>query len=421
MSVTITFVRHARSEANEAEIWQGQGDAPLSETGRSQAAAVGRRLARRKFDLVVSSDLSRAHETALASGHPVETDATWREMNLGAWEGRTFAEVAKEHPDLLEAIRAGEAVRFGKVGESIQEFEDRAHAALEDLVRRVGSGSVAVVTHGGLIDAIAGRLIGRTNSRTYPIVANTSLTEIRYESIGDETPRFRLQTFNDATHLGWNEGFLGRAREEGKAVVGFVRHGVTQANQDRRIQGQTCWGLNDEGRSQAARFARSYGRVDRIWTSPIQRAMETAAALAPPAAIPDDDLKEMGFGTWEGTNYAELLASGDEMVRRIFVEGEDLPRGGAESFSDVANRMRGFLDRLDPRSTERTVAVSHGAAIKSIVADIHGRGTDINRDLAVSHNTGVTHIVLTDDGPWLADWSVAPHITDVTPAADEDD
>jgi len=411
MTVSITFVRHARSEANDAEIWQGQGDAALSPTGLAQARALGERLASRSFDLVVSSDLSRAYETALATGHLVEADPVWREMNLGDWEGRTFTEVAVEHADLLEAIRAGEAVRFGTSGESIQEFEERAHAALAALVDRVGSGSALVVTHGGMIDAIAGRLIGRVGRRTYPIVSNTSLTEIRYESVGDEPARFRLQTFNDATHLGWDEGFLGRMRKEGRPVIGFLRHGVTRANLARTIQGQTCWGLADQGHDQASRFSRAYGPVDRIWSSPIRRAMETAAALAPPMATPDDDLMEMGFGTWEGANYDELIASGDDTVRRVFIDGEDLPRGGAERFSDVAKRMRTFLDRARPDSGERVLAVSHGAAIKSLIADIHGRGTDINRDLAVSHNTGITHIVLTDDGPWLADWSVAPHLT----------
>ncbi|MFP5330879.1 MAG: 2-carboxy-D-arabinitol-1-phosphatase, partial [Acidimicrobiia bacterium] len=340
MTVSITLVRHARSEANEAEIWQGQGDAPLSANGRRQAAALGERLAGRSFDLVVSSDLERAHETALAVGHPVETDPAWREMNLGDWEGRTFAEVAAEHPDLLEAIRAGDAVKFGKVGETIAEFEERAHTALEALAARLGSGSALVVTHGGLIDTFVGRLMGRIDRRTFPIVTNTSLTEIRYEAIGSEPPRFRLQTFNDATHLGWDEGFLGRMRAEGKPVIGFLRHGVTNANQDRRIQGQTCWGLAYEGHAQAAAFARSYGRVDRLWTSPIQRAMETAAALAPPTPLPDDDLMEMAFGEWEGALYDDLIASGDETVRRVFVDGEDLPRGGAERFSDVARRMR---------------------------------------------------------------------------------
>ncbi|HSJ29457.1 MAG TPA: histidine phosphatase family protein [Acidimicrobiia bacterium] len=411
MSVRITFVRHARSEANEAEIWQGQGDAPLSAQGRVQAQAVGRRLAERNFDLVVSSDLARAHETALATGHPVETDTAWREMNLGDWEGRTFAEVAGEHPDLLQSIRRGEAVKFGKIGETIQEFEERAWDAVARLVERVGSGSVLVVTHGGLIDAVVGRMLGRVDRRTFPIATNTALTEVRYEPYGTGSPRYRLHGFNDATHLGWDAGFLGRMREEGNPVIGVVRHGLTHANRDRRIQGQSCWGLADEGRDQAARLAGVYGAVDRIWSSPIQRAMETAAAFAPPEPNPDDDLMEMAFGTWEGSYYEDLIA-GDEVARRVLVDGEDLPRGGAERFSDVVRRMRSFVDRIDAAPGERVVAVSHGLAIKALVADIHGRGSDINDDLAVSRNTGVTHIVVTKDGPWVADWSIAPHLSD---------
>lgn len=412
MTVSITLVRHARSEANEAQIWQGQGDAPLSETGRRQAVQAGRRLARRHFDLVVSSDLVRAHDTARATDHPVETDPVWREMNLGDWEGRTFDEVAQEHPDLLDAIRSGAAVKFGRVGETIEEFEERAMGALHDLARQVGSGSVLVVTHGGLIDVVVGRLLGRVGRRTFPIVTNTALTELRYESFGDEPARFRLQSFNDATHLGWEEGFLGRMRTEGRPIVGFVRHGVTAANKERRIQGQTCWGLDTEGHDQARSFAARYGSVDRLWTSPIPRARQTAEAIAPPSATADEDLMEMGFGTWEGALYDDLIAGGDDAVRRVFVDGEDLPRGGAERFVDVAKRMRTFLDRAVRDPGERVLAVSHGAAIKSLVADIHGRGTDINRDVTVSHNTGVTHIVVTDDGPWVADWSVAPHLTD---------
>jgi broad specificity phosphatase PhoE len=411
MSVRITFVRHARSEANEAEIWQGHGDDPLSAQGRLQAEAVGRRLAGRRFDLVVSSDLARAHETALATGHPVETDPAWREMNLGDWEGRTFAEVAGEHPDLLQSIRRGEAFKFGKVGETIQEFEERAWAAVDRLVERVGSGSVLVVTHGGLIDAIVGRLLGRIDRRTFPIATNTALTEVRHETYGTRGARYRLHGFNDATHLGWEVGFLGRMREAGNPVVGVVRHGLTHANRDRRIQGQSCWGLADEGMDQAADLARVYGAVDRIWSSPIQRAMETAAAFAPPEPTPDEDLMEMAFGTWEGSFYDDLVA-GDDLARRVLVDGEDLPRGGAERFPDVVQRMRSFLGRVEATPGERVVAVSHGLAIKALVAGIHDRGSDINDDLAVSRNTGVTHVVLTKDGPWVADWSVAPHLSD---------
>lgn len=411
MTLSLTLLRHARSEANEAEIWQGQGDAPLSSNGRAQVAAVAERLESRSFDLVISSDLQRARDTAEAAGVPVETDPELREMDLGRWEGRSFEDVAKEHPDLLTAIRRGEAIQFGGDGETLPEFEERAWSALRRIAERVGEGSVLISTHGGWIDAIVGRLIGRTDRRTFPISTNTSLNEIRFEAIGETEPRFRLQTFNDATHLGWDHGFLQRMRKEGNPVIGFVRHGVTEANKSRRIQGQTCWGLADDGHDQAASLAAHYGAVDRVFSSPIQRAAETARAFEPPTAVYDDDLMEMAFGAWEGLLYDELLATDDDIVRRVFVGQEDHPRGGAERFADVSVRMRRFIEAAGVAAGERVVAVSHGAAIKSLIADIHGRGNDINFDLSVSHNTGVTHIVLTENGPWLADWSVAPHLT----------
>jgi len=410
--LSITLLRHARSEANDANVWSGQGDAPLSEAGRAQARLVAERLRQRSFDLVVSSDLQRARDTVTASGHAIETDSRLREIDLGEWEGRSFDDVAKDHPDLLAAIRAGEAVRPGVSGESMQEFEERAWDAVLSIARDVGEGSVLISTHGGFIDAVVGRLIGRTGRRTYPIATNSSLTEIRLSSIGDEEPRFRLQTFNDATHLGWDHGFLGRMRSEGKPVIGMVRHGVTVANRERRIQGQTCWGLAPEGFDQAAALAAHYGHVDEVWASPIRRATETAGAFAAPAIRFDDDLKEMSFGTWEGLLYDDLIASSDPDVRRVFHDLEDLPRGGAERFVDVSARMRAFLERSASGTGRRVVAVSHGAAIKSLLADIHGRGNDINLDVSVSRNTGVSHFVVTDQGPWLADWSVAPHLED---------
>jgi glucosyl-3-phosphoglycerate phosphatase len=185
MPLRITLVRHGRSEANEASIWQGQGNSPLSGEGRAQAAALASRLADQPFDLVVASDLERARATAEALGRPVELDPRFREMDLGGWEGRHFEEVAAEHPDLLEAIRSGEAVRFGGTGETTDEFEARCVAALDDLAARVGEGSVLVATHGGVIDALVGTRLGRVpGRRTFPIVTNTSMTVLRGEGGG---------------------------------------------------------------------------------------------------------------------------------------------------------------------------------------------------------------------------------------------
>ncbi len=409
MSLSITFVRHGRSEANEADIWQGQGDAPLSAEGRRQVRLLGERLDGRQFDLVVSSDLQRARETAEVLGIPVEIDPEWREMDLGAWEGRTFAEVAALHGDLLESIRRGEAVAFGETGETIQEFEDRILGALDRLIDRVGEGRVLIATHGGAIDAVGGRYLGRIQGRrTFPIVTNTSLTTLETGGLRMNQETLRLASFNDASHLGHDVGFLGRLRDDGVPVIGLVRHGVTAANKQGRVQGSSCWGLDDEGHDQAARFAEWYGPVDSLVSSPLQRAAETATAIRE-LFDTDDTLAEMSFGNWEGKLFADLVEDADDQLLAVYRDGEDLPRGETgETFAQVIERMSGFLDRFQPQG--RSLVVSHGAAIRGLIGSVTGRGTEIPDHLGVSLNTGVSHVALTEWGPMLIDYSLAPHL-----------
>ncbi|MDH3518586.1 MAG: histidine phosphatase family protein, partial [Acidimicrobiia bacterium] len=89
----ITFVRHGRSEANEAGVWNGRGDSPLSAEGEQQLGALGPRLARVGFDVVVSSPLERARRTAESFADEVVIDDEFLELDLGRWEGLTGAEV----------------------------------------------------------------------------------------------------------------------------------------------------------------------------------------------------------------------------------------------------------------------------------------------------------------------------------------
>lgn len=403
----IVLVRHAQSAANAAGIWQGQAESSLSDSGYEQVRLLAKRLAGAAFDVVVSSDLERARETAAAAGLPVEVDPDWRELDLGGWEGRSFEEVALAHPDLLQAIRRGEAVAFGGTGETIAEFEQRVLSAFGALAERAGDGSVLVVTHGGVIDALAGRSLGRgADRRTFPVVTNTALTVFE-----GRPGHLRLASFNDATHLGWEAGYLRRQRRAGLPAVAVVRHGITAANRDGRIQGQSCWGLDQEGREQARRLAAWYGPVERVVTSPLARARETALVLAGEGPVEiEPALQEMGFGAWEGEVYVDLLER-DELARRIWAGGEDLPRGHTgESFADVVARVGGFLGGFTADPAQRTVVVSHGAAIRAMVASLSGRGFDIAQTLHTPPNASFSHLVLTPEGPVLADYGLAPHL-----------
>ena len=198
--VRITFVRHGESLANRSGRWQGQGDSPLSERGIAQAKAVGERLKRRKFDRVVSSDLSRAHDTARASGFALTTSREWREFDVGAWEGLTREEVMERYPDEMERLKAGEDVPLGG-GESYAAFSARVDGALHALCASLEEREreVLVVCHGGVIATVMARVLGLRGHKRWPLfrASNTSLTELTFGPDGSQ----ELSVFNDTLHL----------------------------------------------------------------------------------------------------------------------------------------------------------------------------------------------------------------------------
>jgi broad specificity phosphatase PhoE len=136
--------------------------------------------------------------------------------------------------------------------------------------------------------------------------------------------------------------------------------------------------------------------------------METASAFGRPIEEAPE-VMEIAFGEWEGLKGSEFRDR--EYAARIYQHGEDLNRGHTgETFADVAKRMGDFLHSLELDPAQRTVVVSHGAAIRAMIASFQGRGNDINRDLGVPRNTSVTHVALTPRGPMLADYALAPHL-----------
>ena len=411
MRARILLVRHGRSEANDAGLWQGHGDSPLAQTGEAQASALAARLADVRPDRIVASDLLRAQGTAQALGGADVIDPAWKEMNLGDWEGETFERVMERNPDMLTAIRDGEDIRFGHTGETIDEFERRVNGAFDRVADAMEEGqTVIVVTHGGAIDAVVARFLGRVGGRrAYPIATNTSLTEI----VRGRRRGWRLRRFNDALHLDEAAGFLGQAADQGYGVVGLVRHGVTKANIEARVQGQSCWGLDPAGFEQAEAFAARYPQPDVVYSSPQQRALETARAIGAPI-VTDERLMEISFGEWEGRYDDEIRD--DPLVRRIWRDGEDLPRGHTgETFDDVKRRIEAFLADLEVEPGMRALAVSHGVAIRAAVASVLQRGFDIEGDIKGVWNTGVTHLALAGPdarmpGTMLVDFNVRPEV-----------
>ncbi|MDE3231304.1 MAG: histidine phosphatase family protein [Chloroflexota bacterium] len=199
----LLVARHGATAHNENGRITGQTDAPLSALGQRQAEALGERLAGARFDAIVSSDLARAMETAEAvarrMGLPVMIDPDLREIAMGAWEGRVFAELLRDEPEMVRRVELDPLGAWGAPeGETWARFSGRVHGALARWRDHVPAGKVLWVTHGGVVSVLLLRALGLTFDRRRQFRRdNTSLFEFDYTP----TAPIRVLRVNDTGHL----------------------------------------------------------------------------------------------------------------------------------------------------------------------------------------------------------------------------
>ena len=147
----------------------------------------------------------------------------------------------------------------------------------------------------------------------------------------------------------------------------LVRHGETDWNRQRRIQGMTDIPLNDTGRAQATATGKLLARRrwDAVYASPLSRARETASLIAAELGLPEptllDELVERNYGEAEGMDWLQ--------VETQFPHGSAVP--GRESREQVAARVVPALVRLaEERAGQALVVVSHGGAIRAVLNDV---------------------------------------------------
>ena len=157
------MVRHGRTAHNAGGRIQGHLDIPLDETGLRQAATIAPVLAEVGVSVLLTSDLSRACQTAdalaVAAGVPAVVDARLRELHLGAWQGLTLPEAKEQFATEYAAWRAGQDVARGG-GETYRDGAARAVACIEEHLPAAGPGGTLVaVTHGATARATLGALL----------------------------------------------------------------------------------------------------------------------------------------------------------------------------------------------------------------------------------------------------------------------
>lgn len=151
----------------------------------------------------------------------------------------------------------------------------------------------------------------------------------------------------------------------------LARHGRTAWNAAGRFQGCVDIALDDVGRAQAATLARSLaGRLDAVFASDLRRASETARIVSEALAIPllslEPDLRERGYGVFEGLTRAECVARFPD-AWRARERHRNLPPPGGEPHAEVVARMGRGLTRVVEAMRglhQRALIVGHGSSLR---------------------------------------------------------
>ena len=154
-TLRLVLLRHGESTWNELGLIQGHNDeARLTERGRTQARNAAALLASENIDVIFSSDLARAYETAgiVADilGHHVQTTTALRERSLGDLERAPFAEMTPVFSGVEHGVVVDPLAR-PNAGESVEDFYRRVAGFLDELNEERSIKRALLVTHGGTI------------------------------------------------------------------------------------------------------------------------------------------------------------------------------------------------------------------------------------------------------------------------------
>lgn len=199
---TIYLIRHAEADGNLYRRAHGWYDSVITDRGYRQIAALAARFADTHFDAVYSSDRHRTMTTAMSvyktHGLPLTTTPRLREIGVGAWEDRPWAELEREDGARLAQFNTDAEHWFVEGGERLPDVRDRMLGALRDIAEAHPNGTVAVFSHGMAIRLTVGTMQGLSLHEIDGTghAENTAVSCIEYES-----GAFRVVYRDDASHL----------------------------------------------------------------------------------------------------------------------------------------------------------------------------------------------------------------------------
>ncbi|MRG59719.1 histidine phosphatase family protein [Agromyces sp. CFH 90414] len=200
---TFFLARHGETVWHAEHRYAGNSDVPLTRHGLGQAAALGAWAVDAGLDAIVASPLSRAQRSAApaaeTTGLPLRSDDRLVEIDFGAGEGLTPAEIAERYPEEWAGFCREPASNPFPGGESGRAGIARALPVFDELVEEFPEGRVLVVGHATLIRLLFCELAGMDADGyrdLLPVLGNCTVTTIVYpwatESLAAHHPRIRL-------------------------------------------------------------------------------------------------------------------------------------------------------------------------------------------------------------------------------------
>lgn len=195
------LVRHGETQWNKQEIFRGLKDIPLNKTGLNQARALAQNLKNIPIDLILSSPLKRARQTAQEisklQGIQVRNEPAFIDINFGRWQGISKTKVKEIYPKLYHQwLQQPHKVRFPR-GETLYEARQRVAHALMKLARQSQTENVLIVTHRVICKIILCIGLGRNNSYFWRIKQDTTALNI----FSYNNKKWLIERLNDTSHL----------------------------------------------------------------------------------------------------------------------------------------------------------------------------------------------------------------------------
>lgn len=201
--VSLLLARHGQTEWHHDNRYAGRSDIALNGVGHREAEILARRAREEEPASVICSQLTRAIDTArpvaAACGVELEIEERLREVDFGAWEGKTLEEAREDNPDQVDKFERNPDNAPFPNGEPLPDAAARALEVYRELHQRYGGQKVLVIAHNTLLRLSLCAMLEvplRNYRKRLPRIVNAAVSEVRFGS-----EEGALYSLNDSEHL----------------------------------------------------------------------------------------------------------------------------------------------------------------------------------------------------------------------------